>query len=185
MEAPKLNRDELIAKWEHVLQWTDFISTWTSGHELAWLCEAASHATHIGEVGSHHGKSALCMALANPVSPMACIDICENDDTEPTFKKNLRTQIESGQLLFINGTSEVMLNKRFTKPFDLFFIDAGHLEPDVTSDIKHIYPHMASGGILCGHDWRPNDMSDGVNQAVMKAFQRPNVFESIWWIRVP
>lgn len=184
MDFLGIERDALIAKWQWVLELVDHIPSWTSGHELAALCEAASRATHICEIGSHHGKSALVMALANPSAQIVCIDNCENADTEPTFKKNLAAQLESGQLRFVKGTSDWLKTAKMKKPFDLCFIDGGHLEHHVTADIANLKPRMAAGSLMLGHDWRAKDMNDGVNVAVMKAFGRPEVFESVWSVRL-
>jgi predicted O-methyltransferase YrrM len=185
MDFLDIERDELLAKWQWVLELVDHVPSWTSGHELAALAEAASRATHICEIGSHHGKSALVMALANPKAQIVAIDNCENADTEQKFKKNLSTQIESGQLRFIKGTSDWLKAAKMRKPFDLCFIDGGHLEADVAGDIANLKPRMAPGGLMLGHDWRVRDMNDGVNVAVMKAFGRPQVFESVWSVRLP
>ena len=185
MDFLGIEREALLAKWAHVLKQADHIDSWTSGHELAALAEAASRSTHICEIGSHHGKSALVMALANPKAKIVAIDNCENADTEPKFKKNLSEQIKSKQLRFVKGTSEWLVNRMASNPFDLCFIDGGHLEHHVTDDIKHLLPNMAPGSLMTGHDWRVNDMGDGVNVAVMKAFGRPNVFESVWSVRLP
>lgn len=184
MEFLGIERDALLAKWQWVLELVDHIDSWTSGHELAALAEAASRATHICEIGSHHGKSALTMALANPAAKIICIDICENVDTETIFKKNLRAQIESGQVQFVNGTSAWLFNRKLGHGINLCFIDGGHLEHHVTADIAALLPHMPEG-LMLGHDWRPHDMNDGVNRAVLKAFGVPKVFESVWSVRLP
>lgn len=175
-----MTREQLLAKWEHVLEWTDHIFTWTSPSELCFLCEAASRAERILEIGSYHGKSALVMALANPQAHITAIDCCENSEVPKVFRDNLREQIKAGKCKFVENTSAWLpLNPA---KYNLVWIDAGHLESDVTGDIKHSLPQIAPGGLICGHDWRRNNMEDGVNVAVMKAFGRPQVFESIWWI---
>lgn len=185
MDFLGIERDALLAKWDWVLQLVEHVPSWTSGHELAALAEAASRATHICEIGSHHGKSALVMALANPAANILCIDNCENADTEPTFRKNLSANLASGQLRFINGTSDWLNHHKLKKRFDLCFIDGGHLEPDVTADIKNLIPHMFPGSLIAGHDWRRDNMGDGVNVAVLKAFGMPRAFESVWWVKLP
>lgn len=184
MDFLGIERNELLKKWQSLFDSVAHIPSWTSGHELAALAEAASRATHICEIGSHHGKSALMMALANPKAQIVCIDNCENADTEPTFKKNLRGPLSTGQLRFVKGTSDWLKTAKMKKPFDLCFIDGGHLEHHVTTDIENLEPLMSEGGLMTGHDWRVNDMNDGVNRAVIKAFGKPDVFESLWSIRL-
>ncbi len=66
MDFLGIEREKLLAKWKFVLDKAEHIPSWTSGHELAALCEASERSTHICEIGSHHGKSAFVMALANP-----------------------------------------------------------------------------------------------------------------------
>jgi predicted O-methyltransferase YrrM len=175
-----MTREQLLAKWEHVLEWTDHIFTWTSPSELCFLAEAASRASNGLEIGSYHAKSALAMMLANPNMHLTCIDNCENPEVPRIFRKNMSEQIKARTCRFVENTSKWLLAN--PGQFDLVWIDAGHLEPDVTDDIKNSLPQLAPGGLICGHDWRINNMEDGVNVAVLKAFGRPKTFESIWWI---
>lgn len=177
-------RETVLKKWQYVIDSVASISSWTSGHELAFLAEIASQSKYICEIGSYHGKSAKVMALANPECRILCIDNCENEEVERTFGDNLKEQIASGHVVFIKGTSGCLEDTPAPLMFQACFLDAGHLEADLEADIKHILPHMKSGGVITGHDWRPNDMNDGVNRAVIKAFGMPNVFESIWWVRI-
>lgn len=180
-----MTREQLLAKWNHVLEWSDHIFTWTSNEELSLLCEFASRSTSILEVGSYHGRSALVMALANPNARIICIDNCENADVEPTFAKNLATQIAAGKLHFVKGTSDEL--KHNTVLFDFAWIDGGHLLADVRKDIANILPHMMPRSILCGHDYRINDPQDGVNLAVHEAFDKSQLrhFQSIWMAQLP
>lgn len=182
----KINRDDLIKKWSLILVKTDAIPSWTSGHELAWLCEAATQAKKICEIGSYHGKSALCMALANPEAWMVCIDNCENPEVEATFAKNLLDQIVALKVFFVMGTSADLSFVMHSK-FEFAFVDAGHQENDVSGDIANLLPHMAPGAILSGHDWRHHDMNDGVNRGVLAHFRLEELrfFESIWFVKLP
>ncbi|HLD69612.1 MAG TPA: class I SAM-dependent methyltransferase [Candidatus Omnitrophota bacterium] len=47
---------------------------------------------------------------------------------------------------------------------DLIYLDAGHQEADVYSDLSHYYPLLRAGGIIFGDDYFPG--SEGVVQAV-------------------
>jgi len=175
------DRETVLAKWQAVIDKTFDIFSWTSHHELAWLAECASQATEIVEIGSYHGKSAVVMALANPAATIQAIDQPQDERCGNILDANA----DPFDRLFIHfGTSsEVRWDDGCA--FDFAFIDGGHKEIDVATDIKNLLPHMASGAIMSGHDWRPHDMNDGVNQAVIRAFGMPNTFESIWWIHVP
>lgn len=187
MDAPTLIPDELLTKWKHLSDQTANIFTWTSIRELCWLAECASRARGIIEIGSYHGRSAKVMALANPEARIVCIDNCENAEVKDVFSVNLRDQIHAGKVSFIEATSDWLAQGPLTYPVDFCFIDGGHLEPDVTADIQNILPHMAPGAIMSGHDWRHENMADGVNLGVMANFklEQVNFYESIWWVKLP
>lgn len=182
-----LNRDELIKKWQHVLDKTAGVFTFTSGHELAFLCEMASESKSVCEIGSYHGRSALCMALANPGCKILCIDQPESEEAWGKLTANLAPFVESGQVKVIRGDSKALENMDEFLCFGFAFVDAGHLYHDVLRDIMRLRPHMANGGLLSGHDWREHDFNDGVNRAVLDSFPKDqiNVFESIWTVQIP
>jgi hypothetical protein len=77
--------------------------------------------------------------------------------------------------------SRVGLNPGF------IFIDAGHDEDDVTTDINAWWPLLQPGGILAGDDWSP--MWPGVVQAVTKFCEyndlTPQVIGPNWIIQKP
>lgn len=183
MEIPTLTREELLTKWKPVIDRTFDIFTWTSGHELAFLCELASRASRIAEIGAYHGKSAKCMSLANPSAFLTVVDLSQDDRCRIIRNTNLL----SDHIRVLEGTARQ--NETVLKadgPYQVGFIDGGHLEADVTTDIEILLPLMAPGGIIAGHDWRHNNPLDGVNVAVEKAFDkhRIRVFESIWHVQL-
>ncbi len=177
------DRDKLLKKWQRILDSADHVKSWTDGHELAWLCEVASRSNSICEIGSYHGKSALCMALASPTAKMLCVDNCENKEVEHEFTKNLMLAHDPvPRIRFMQGTSEKL--RGMVVSFDMGFIDAGHLKQDVMTDIANLRPLMRDNSVLCGHDWN-KDMNDGVNQAVIESFGQPDgVFESLWFVKL-
>lgn len=180
-----LTPSQLLEKWKHVVDAGSGVFTWTSPEELSALAELASRSTSICEIGSYHGRSALTMALANPACKILCIDNCENGDVRHVFAENLRDQLGTKQVDFIKGTSRIMRLAEDSK-FDACFIDGGHLEQDVVSDIGELKAVMSSGSIMVGHDYRQNDMNDGVNKAVHAHFGKPEwVFQSLWMVRLP
>lgn len=187
MEIVNTPAQELIDKWGHLLAATSKIFTWTSPGELCRLAEYASKATHICEVGSYHGKSALTMALANPKSWITCIDNFENAGCELILRDNLRN-VNPDQIFIIKGTTERIKNWPLFGAFpryDFCFIDAGHLEPDVTADIAHLRPMMKPGSVMAGHDWN-KDMEDGVNKGVLNHFtlDRVVIHETLWAVQL-
>lgn len=62
---------------------------------------------------------------------------------------------------------------------DLVFIDAGHEYEDVKADIEAWRPHVAPGGIICGHDHF--DGFPGVERAVREAFHEYQVTGGCVW----
>lgn len=178
-----VDREELFLKWAPIVtDATSHVKTWTSGHELAWLCELASRSNRIVEIGSYYGRSALCMALANPDLQLVCIDNCENEEVEDVFAKNLRDPISEGRVHFRKGTSALL--KDYHGMWDAGWIDAGHKFQDVYSDIENVLPHLFVDSILCGHDWSPTNPSEEVNQGVLAHFSPSQIktFNSIWWV---
>lgn len=180
-----LTTSQLLEKWKHVVDAGEHIYTWTSKEELSALAELASRSTSICEIGSYHGRSALTMALANPACTLFCVDICDHADVEAVFAANLAGQ-RPGQVMFVKGTSVEVARPTSDVEFDGCFIDGGHLMEDVAEDIHYVRQRMKPGSLMVGHDWRQNDMNDGVNRAVIAAFGQPTwVFQSLWMVRLP
>lgn len=173
-----LDREQLYQKWRPTIERTH-IWSWTSHSELSLLCEFASLATSIIEVGSYHGKSAACMALANPNAGVTCIDQPQDQHCANILRENAD---HFGFRVFLGTSGDF----KFDGKYDFAFIDAGHTESDVTADINNLLPHMTPGAIMAGHDFRRDNPMDGVNVAVYKAFEksRVNVLESIWWVQL-
>lgn len=186
MEVTNFNRAELLAKWQPTIDKTFDIFSWTTGHELAGLCEFATKAQVIAEVGSYHGKSAKCMALANPAATLFCIDKPESTRCHNILRENLHDELIAQRASIHVGTTDTMNWADLPALINLGFVDGGHLKEDVQGDIRHLLPRMAPGAILCGHDWRLLDPNDGVNQAVLSFFprERLTIFESIWWVKL-
>lgn len=176
------DRETVLAKWRDVIESTH-IWSWTSHHELALLCEFASASHNILEVGSYLGKSAVCMAKANPNARISCIDLPQDDTTLAVLK----IYVAKYKLNHLIGTTADWCPKWSGDRYDFAFLDGGHLYDDLVSDIKNVMPLMKAGGIISGHDWRRDNPLDGVNRAVEACFDKNeiNVLESIWWIRVP
>lgn len=60
---------------------------------------------------------------------------------------------------------------------DLVFIDANHEYESVKADVEAWWPHVRSGGILCGHDFNSHD---GVRRAVDE-FGKDGVIANVWY----
>lgn len=177
----KMDREVLLAKWANVIDATADIRTWTSGHELAWLCEVATKHEKMIEIGSYYGRSAKCMMLANPDLQLTCYDNCENREVPEVFAKNLKDQIREGRVILREGDSRLLQD--YHGSVSAIFIDAGHRFEDVMLDIENARSVLFPGGLLCGHDWRINDPTDGVNRAVIASLGQPaGLWESLWWV---
>ena len=186
MEVNDLNRGELLKKWQPTIDKTFDIFSWTSGHELAALCEFASRANGIVEIGGYHGKSAKCMSLANPEAKILVIDLPQDIRCQRILEINLTN---TGAYIFSGNSRESYpaLSEHAQRAEIKFgFVDGGHLEADVAYDISMLLTVMKPGSILSGHDWRSNNMDDGVNRGVLSHFprERINIFESIWWVKL-
>lgn len=186
MDAPQLTSAELLKKWQHVLDKTFDIFTWTSPGELCWLAECASRATTIFEIGCYHAKSTKTMALANSAAKMIACDLPESERCRKILIANLMSELERNQIYLHIGQSADAPWGILMRLADFAFIDGGHLFDDVSGDIANLLPHMAPGAILSGHDWR-TDMNDGVNRGVLAHFkmEQIRVFESIWFVKLP
>lgn len=184
MEPPNLTATELLAKWQHVLDRSFDVFSWTSIGELSWLAHMASQASEICEIGCYHGKSTRVMAMANPTARIMAIDRPQDERCWRILELNT----DDMRVLLRKGTSSEILPITYPdRKFDLGFIDAGHLAEDVSGDIANLLPRMAPGGVISGHDWRHNDMNDGVNRGVLAHFRLEELrfWESIWFVKLP
>jgi hypothetical protein len=179
MDLPTLSHAELLKKWQPTIDKAMDVWSWTSHHELAWLCDCASRANEIIEIGSYHGKSAACMALARAErGGITCLDIPQDRRCQAILAANAE---HFGFSVYCMTSSQF----KFSGKRDFAFIDGGHLFEDVNGDIANLLPHMAPGSVLSGHDWR-TDMTDGVNRGVLAHFplEKIKVFESIWHVQL-
>lgn len=78
---------------------------------------------------------------------------------------------------------------------DLIFIDAGHGYPNCLEDIAIWKPKIRKGGIICGHDYFPDDgYFERVSKAVKESFDDFNIVveeprsplggNHVWWTYV-
>lgn len=69
--------------------------------------------------------------------------------------------------------------------FDIIYIDAGHSEEDVDSDIAAWLPKLKPGGVICGDDYIEGWI--GVIRSVDKNFGKENVSvvgNQQWWVKI-
>ena len=68
---------------------------------------------------------------------------------------------------------------RIGKPLDVVFLDGDHSYEAVCDDIKLWVPHIKSGGILCGHDYRFTPV-----QRAVKEFGIDAAIRNVWYKRI-
>ena len=78
------------------------------------------------------------------------------------FKKNTA---QFTNVRHIKGKSPDNINYTGEK-IDLFFLDAAHKNPSDWDNIKFFAKYMNVGGIICGHDWFPEDTYPDVNKNI-------------------
>jgi hypothetical protein len=152
-----------------------FSSDWTSWHFHNWtriLKPFQATATHVVEIGSWEGRSALFFMNYLPRSRLVCIDTFaggeehqsnpvafadELPEVEKRFDANLAafaTRIEK-----IKAPSCVALPQLGIagRRFDIAYIDGSHLAADVYSDATLMWPMMLPGGIVIFDDYEWED----------------------------
>jgi len=160
-----VNPEELTRKWQHVLDATNHVWSWTEPHTLAYCCERASHASNAVELGTYLGKSAFVMLQANPNLHLWCVDTFLVPGTQYTASYFLDKFIKEGRCELILGDSAraAGMLQHMKGRLDFVFADDGHAEEDLRRDIGSFLPLMRSGTYLFGHDWDgDNDVARGV-----------------------
>lgn len=141
------------------------------------LCaEAAAHYSEFAiEIGSWAGRTALI--LDKYFFTVFCVDTWEgnpHDTLGPSASPKLAFQtfcLNMGSSLFVDIFPCVGRSLTYAaiwpddRKADLIFIDADHRYGSVKADIDAWRPHVAGGGILCGHDYNVLQLP-GVKQAV-------------------
>lgn len=143
--------------------------------ELNWLADQAKTHSRIAELGSYKGRSTLALALNTSGWVLAVdhwrgpsnviLSDFERGKLFSDFKRNLGKLI--GTKVFIHNAdlSAYTPESNFPLvPYDMIFIDADHSYESVKYDIEIWSPHLAPGGLLCGHDYA--DFDPGVIRAV-------------------
>lgn len=168
------------------------------------------------EVGAWKGGTSVvfaeAMRRANPEACLVCVDTwlgsIEHFVNPPSAQWDLRPMMEHGfprlfeywmTTILDSGVDDVVVPLANTSTTaakwfactDLrpgfVFIDAGHDEDDVTTDINAWWPLLAPGGVMAGDDWSP--MWPGVEAAVKAFCIREELKEQVsgpnWIIQKP
>lgn len=166
---------------------------WMTDLELAYLARTAQRSRQIVEVGAWMGRSTCALAANAPDG--ASVWAVDTWLGSPEHQDMLR-QRPAGwlQQQFLANTAGLpvipvrmasvdaarLRQQLQLPPVDLVFIDGGHDYDSVRADIAAWQPLLASGGILCGHDF--TEAWDGVRRAVREMVPQFRVVEgtAIW-----
>jgi hypothetical protein len=114
------------------------------------------------------------------VAPDRSFRSTENDFH--TFLKNIADVRDRVTILKMYSSEAAGLLPE--KAFDLVFIDADHHYDAVRFDIINYAPLVRPGGILCGHDYGPRPMRNGLIQAVNELVTNVRTAgEMLWWTK--
>lgn len=169
------------------------ISGWMQPAELLWLAEQAARHLLIAEIGSWKGRSTRALA-DNTRGRVYAVDTWCGSNDDHAMLETVRVNPE-GWLLEefktnLQGCNNVhVVQMESCKAagllrdmrFDMIFIDAAHDYESVKTDILAWRPLLASGGLLCGHDYGCAAIP-GVTQAVNELLPHPKLAaDSIWY----
>jgi MMP 1-O-methyltransferase len=171
------------------------IPGWMGRGPRQWLAEQAARHRRIVEVGVWMGRSTAILAHHTPGTVWA-VDHWQGTPHDPeqhalypdaaraelAFHENLGTHIMAGKVRVVDLPSldAARFLAHTESRFDFVFIDADHSYEAVSADIDAWLPLVADGGLLAGHDYKPN--YPGVMQAVDDAFAHESIIGpgSIW-----
>lgn len=159
-----MNGDELVKKWQPVLDQAAHIFTWTEPASLAYCAEIASRSKVAVELGTYMGASALVMLRANPNLHLWCVDTFAVAGTHKVCEHFLGKEIFEGRCELITGDSRRAAGMLVGNHLDMVWVDDGHATEDVKRDISCFLPLLRSGGVMFGHDFDVphNDVALGV-----------------------
>lgn len=164
----------------------------------AWDRVADDRPLTVVELGSWIGNSALAMQQAGgkvAETIIHCVDhwkggnhmqreIAKEHDAYEGFCKNVGDKL--GKTIIPHRGDTVEVASRWSlegnPSIDVLFVDAGHTYEECLADIKAWAPHVAKGGVICGHDY--NSAFPGVKKAVHEIFGwGVQVYGSVWFAR--
>lgn len=160
-----MNAEELVNKWQHVLDQAAHIFTWTEPASLAYCAEMASRSSCGVEIGSYMGASALVMLRANPALHLWCVDLFQVAGIRKCCEHFLEKEISDGRCELIAGNSAVAAGmlQHMKGKLELVWVDDGHAREDLIRDISSFKPLLKRGGVMFGHDFDgTNDVAQGV-----------------------
>lgn len=140
------------------------ITGYTSSTEGKLLYKLAQEKPHLGsvvELGTFHGRSAVCLAQGSQKVNGGKVFTIDNfigdkyvgirSDFYPEFMKNIKRWQLEGEIEALRGDT-IKIAKKWKKPIRLLFIDADHSYKRVALEVDAWGKYIAPGGIIAFHD---------------------------------
>ena len=116
------------------------------------------------EIGVLEGEHAFQMLKHLNIKKLYLIDSYEN--YEEDFQYKLSGAKEKAEELLREYKDKIIWIEKYSddaikdikEELDFVYIDANHSYPYVKKDIENYYPLIKKGGIISGHDYKPNEL---------------------------
>jgi len=162
------------------------ITGWMSALELIWLAERAQRSSVIVEVGSYLGRSTrslgdntqgIVYAVDTWNGPLSLIGT-KTDSFYSQFCDNVEDLLEKKRIVPCSPEDKFL---KKLEP-DFVFIDGDHSYDAVKLDILTWKPRIKKGGILSGHDFGAESVTNAVLELLKEPKQVPET--QIWYVNV-
>lgn len=174
---------QLDDEFERAWSAADGIEGWLSREQaqaLFRIARSVPSGSWIVEIGSHHGRSTVVLALAKPegvglmaVDPFGDLRWGGGDGSYGIFLENLAATGLKGAVRVFRGASEEAARAWEGGPIGLLYLDGAHDRRSVRLDIDGWTPFVAQGGTVCLHD---GFSSVGVTLAILQRFLASRFF---------
>lgn len=157
---------------------------WCGGSQPLSLYRLSLGLAGLGEIvelGTHAGKSTTALAMAqqeNDGRPVQTVDREEH----PRVADNLAAAGVAAWVQRTVGDTHAV-GRKWTRPIELLFIDAGHTYAAVRGDIDLWTPHVVERGFVAIHDYPGWEKTtpNGVRHAIHKAVHETLMADSDHW----
>lgn len=167
------------------------IGGWLTLEEGAWLAEQANSRRVIVEIGSCYGRSTRAMA-DNTEGVVYAVDdwkgprdngrLKVTNDPKAGFLTNCKDLIDAGKVVPVTADHGDFARLDELPDPDMVFIDGDHSAEAVSRDISYWQGRLQPGGLLCGHDFDWNTVSETVTQLLPEAEKAAG---ALWVYRQP
>jgi predicted O-methyltransferase YrrM len=144
--------------FEEVFASVQGIDGWLTVDQARLLYDRAaalSAGARIVEIGSHHGRSTIVLAVAAPDAELVAIDPYEEDRPRPAdlerFESNLERAGVRGRVRHVHASSTAALAE-VPGEVDLLYIDGAHDLKTAHADIRGWGARVRDGGTMLIHD---------------------------------